>query len=112
MTELAVRRFRMEAVGANGAVGICPAPALLASPTSGKPAMSHTDVRRWEYRTLRPPRDETKKEAKDPQAELNAYGDDGWELVETIEYTSGGTKFLVFKRPAGAASSANGDDSP
>jgi hypothetical protein len=53
----------------------------------------------WEYRTLKPPRDETKKEAIDPAAELNDLGRDGWELVDTIEYTGGGTKFLILKRP-------------
>ena len=55
----------------------------------------------WEYRTCRPPRDETKKEALDPEAELNRHGTEGWELVGTIDYTGGGTKYLVFKRPAG-----------
>ncbi|MFC7007881.1 DUF4177 domain-containing protein [Halalkalicoccus salilacus] len=60
------------------------------------------DARRWEYETLRPPREATKKEASDPKSELNALGEEGWELVETIEYTGGGTKFLVFKRPADA----------
>ncbi|KYH26613.1 hypothetical protein HAPAU_17120 [Halalkalicoccus paucihalophilus] len=55
---------------------------------------------RWEYETLRPPREATKREASDPKAELNALGEEGWELVETIEYTGGGgTKYLVFKRP-------------
>ncbi len=63
--------------------------------------MSHETVR-WEYETLRPPRESTQKEASDPKAELNALGAEGWELVETIEYTGGGTKFLVFKRPADA----------
>lgn len=53
----------------------------------------------WDYKTLRPPRDETKKESTDPQAQLNAYGDNGWELAATIDYTGGGTKYLVFKRP-------------
>ncbi|WP_218839150.1 DUF4177 domain-containing protein [Natronoarchaeum philippinense] len=45
------------------------------------------------------------KEADDPTDELNELGAEGWELVETIEYAGGGTKYLVFKRPAGA-----GDD--
>ncbi|QLG49367.1 DUF4177 domain-containing protein [Natrinema halophilum] len=62
--------------------------------------MSRSTVRRWEYKTVRPVRGETKKEAEDPQEELNAHGEDGWELVETIDYTGGGTKYLVFKRPA------------
>lgn len=60
------------------------------------------DARRWEYETLRPPRESTKKEATDPKAQLNELGAEGWELVETIEYTGGGTKLLVFKRPADA----------
>lgn len=65
--------------------------------------MSHTQERRWEYETLRPPRGATRKEASDPKPELNALGADGWELVETIDYTGGGgTKFLVFKRPVDA----------
>lgn len=53
----------------------------------------------WEYRTLRPPRGSEKKEAIDPSNELNEYGEDGWELTDTIDYVGGGTKFLVFKRP-------------
>lgn len=61
-----------------------------------------TDDRRtqWEYRSLRPPREPTQKEARDPTDRLNELGAEGWELVETIEYTGGGTKFLLFKRPA------------
>ncbi|AEN05153.1 DUF4177 domain-containing protein [Halolamina sp.] len=54
----------------------------------------------WEYETLRPPREETQKEAEDPKAELNELAAKGWRLVETIDYTGGGTKFLVFERPA------------
>lgn len=54
---------------------------------------------RWEYETLSPPREATKKEASDPKGELNVLGEEGWEFVETIEYTGGGTKYLVFKRP-------------
>lgn len=54
----------------------------------------------WEYETLRVPREATKKEASDPKAELNELGAAGWELVTTVEYTGGGTKFLLFKRPA------------
>ncbi|MFC6719455.1 hypothetical protein ACFQGT_12645 [Natrialbaceae archaeon GCM10025810] len=69
--------------------------------------MSRTAPRRWEYRTVRPPRDETKKEAKNPQQLLNEYGDNGWELAETIGYTGGGTKFLVFKRPVEAGDSTD-----
>ena len=52
----------------------------------------------WEYETLRPPRDETKKEATNPKAEINDLAADGWRLVETIDYSSGGTKYLVFER--------------
>ncbi|WP_254521457.1 DUF4177 domain-containing protein [Natrinema caseinilyticum] len=62
--------------------------------------MSRVSARRWEYKTVRPSRGETKKEAEDPETQLNDHGEDGWELVETIDYTGGGTKFLVFKRPA------------
>lgn len=64
--------------------------------------MSHTQESGWEYETLRPPRGETRKEASDPKSQLNALGAEGWELVGTIDYTGGGTKFLVFKRPADA----------
>ena len=56
----------------------------------------------WEYETLRPPRGPTKKEVSDPKAQLNELGGDGWELVTTLEYTDGGTKYLVFKRPVGS----------
>ena len=62
--------------------------------------MTSTERTVWEYETLRPPRDSTKKEAVDPKDELNELGGDGWELVETIEYVGGGTKYLLFKRPA------------
>jgi len=60
----------------------------------------------WEYETLRPARDATKKEAVDPKARLNELGAEGWELVETISYEGGGTKYLVFKRPRPATRSA------
>jgi hypothetical protein len=62
--------------------------------------MDPSDSTHWEYETLRPPRGETKKEATDPKAQLNELGTHGWELVTTIEYDGGGTKYLVFKRPA------------
>lgn len=55
----------------------------------------------WEYETVRPPRGPTMEEATDPEELLNEYGRAGWEFVSTIEYTGGGTKFLVFKRPVG-----------
>lgn len=63
--------------------------------------MAHSDATRWEYETVRPPRDESRKEATDPKAVLNDLGSEGWELAETITYEGGGTKYLVFKRPAG-----------
>jgi hypothetical protein len=55
---------------------------------------------RREYETLRPPRMANKKEAEDPKAELNELGGEGWELIDTVEYTGGGTKYLLFRRPA------------
>ena len=54
----------------------------------------------WEYKTLRPSREATKKEAQDPEGELNELGSDGWELADTVDYVGGGTKYLVLKRPA------------
>lgn len=65
--------------------------------------MSDAEPVRWEYETVRPPRDETKKEADDPKAALNDLGSAGWELAATIDYEGGGTKYLVFKRPARAS---------
>lgn len=62
-----------------------------------------TSPEQWEYRTLEPPRKETRKEAEDPTAQLNELGADGWELASTVEYVGGGTKYLVLKRPADAA---------
>lgn len=53
----------------------------------------------WEYLTVRPEREPTRKEARDPGDVLNELGEDGWELTETIEYVGGGTKFLILKRP-------------
>lgn len=61
--------------------------------------MGHSETARWEYETLRPPRDETRKEAEDPKADMNELAADGWRFVDTIEYTGGGTKYLVFERP-------------
>jgi hypothetical protein len=57
---------------------------------------------RWEYETVRPPRGSTQKEAVDPKDALNDLGAEGWELVDTVEYVGGGTKYLVLKRPLGA----------
>lgn len=56
----------------------------------------------WEYETLRPPRGETRKESADPKTELNELAAEGWRLVDTIDYTGGGTKFLILERPADA----------
>lgn len=62
--------------------------------------MNQIQTDRWEYETLRVPRGETKKESEDPKSEVNELAAEGWRLVETIDYTGGGTKFLVFERPA------------
>jgi hypothetical protein len=59
------------------------------------------DRQRWEYRTLRPDREATRHEVADPEAELNDLGADGWELVTAVDYSGGGTKYLVLKRPMG-----------
>lgn len=64
----------------------------------------------WEYETLRPPRGATKKEAADPKAALNDLAADGWRLVETIDYTGGGTKYIVFERPARSESEECDDE--
>jgi hypothetical protein len=61
------------------------------------------ETTRWEYRTLRPPRGSARAEAEDPQAALNELGEEGWELVCGVDYTGGGTKYLVLKRPKPAA---------
>ena len=61
--------------------------------------MDNDQSSRYEYYTLRPPREATKKEAADPVDELNDLGADGWELITTVEYSGGGTKFLVLRRP-------------
>lgn len=65
--------------------------------------MHESEWPQWEYTTVRPERDATKKEAVDPNATLNELGAKGWELTETITYEGGGTKYLVFKRPASSA---------
>lgn len=76
---------------------------------AGSVPVSRSDAAddRWEYRTIRPPRGATKKEAEDPTEEMNDLAADGWRLVETISYTGGGTKYLVFERPARAADDAD-----
>jgi hypothetical protein len=68
--------------------------------------MTRKQSAEWEYETLRPNRDEARKEAEDPKDQLNELAGDGWRFVDTIEYTGGGTKFLVFERPAGSGSDA------
>jgi hypothetical protein len=62
--------------------------------------MERESPRTWEYRTLEPPKGLTRREAVDPTEELNRLGADGWELTGTITYDGGGTKLLLFKRPA------------
>ncbi|WP_227380757.1 DUF4177 domain-containing protein [Haladaptatus halobius] len=62
--------------------------------------MTRQITEQWEYHTIRPPRGSTKKESIDPADDLNDLGADGWELADTIEYVGGGTKYLIFKRPA------------
>lgn len=57
----------------------------------------------WQYNVVEPPRGSTMEEATDPSAILNELGAEGWELITTIEYNGGGTKYLVFKRPRTAA---------
>lgn len=64
--------------------------------------MDRDESDRWEYETLRPPRGETMKESEDPTAEMNELAAEGWRLAETIDYTGGGTKYIVFERPAGS----------
>ncbi|WP_436346163.1 DUF4177 domain-containing protein [Natronorubrum sp. FCH18a] len=65
--------------------------------------MSQSNDQSWQYNVVEPPRGPTMEEAIDPSSVLNELGADGWELVTTIEYTGGGTKYLVFKRPGNTA---------
>ncbi len=67
--------------------------------------MAQMEPTQWEYETVRPERDATKKEAVDPKETLNELGSEGWELTETITYEQGGTKYLVFKRPTSSEAS-------
>ena len=53
----------------------------------------------WEYEVVRVVRGDTRKEAEDPQSQLNEVAADGWRFVDTMDYTGGGTKYLVFERP-------------
>lgn len=62
--------------------------------------MSRPSTAAWEYKVVRPDRGPARKEAANPVAKLNDLGADGWELVETVEYVGGGTKYLVLKRPS------------
>lgn len=71
--------------------------------------MTSGSVTAWEYETVRPPREAAMEEAADPKDVLNDLGDDGWEFVDTIDYSGGGTKFLVFKRPARGGGDSDGD---
>ena len=68
------------------------------------------DRMRWEYKTVRPRREPTKKEAIDPVDELNDLGASGWEGVTTIDYVGGGTKFIVCKRPGKRESESEDTD--
>lgn len=74
--------------------------------------MSDESAGHLEYRTVRPPRGETKKEAEDPESALNAHAAEGWKLVETVEYTGGGTKYLVMARPVDGDSPDDTEESP
>lgn len=58
-------------------------------------------VQKWDYKTINPSESFAGVEvlSKDPEEALNTMGDDGWELVETVEESIGKTKYLVFKRP-------------
>ena len=65
---------------------------------------------RWEYETLRPPRGETMKESEDPTVEINELAAERWRLVDTIDYTGGGTKYIVFERPVRSDANDGVDD--
>lgn len=39
------------------------------------------------------------KEASDPTERLNELGASGWDVATTVEYTGGGTKYIIMKRP-------------
>lgn len=64
----------------------------------------------WEYRAVEPPREPSKKEARDPTTALNEAAADGWVLDETIDYVGGGTKFLVFRRPVTESDAGTADE--
>lgn len=65
---------------------------------------------RWMYKTLRPPREETRKEADDPEDEINELAAEGWRLTMTIDYTGGGTKYIVFEHPADSTEDSEDGD--
>jgi len=72
--------------------------------------MSADTTPRWEYRVVQPPREPSKKEVRDPTQLFEEVAADGWELDETLDYVGGGTKFLVFRRPASATDGESGTD--
>ncbi|UPV99719.1 hypothetical protein M0R88_14510 [Halorussus gelatinilyticus] len=72
--------------------------------------MSADTTPRWEYRVVKPPREPTKKEVRDPTRLLDEVAAEGWELDETLDYVGGGTKFLVLRRPASATGGESGSD--
>ncbi|MDS0258167.1 DUF4177 domain-containing protein [Haloarcula sp. S1CR25-12] len=73
--------------------------------------MTQFETERWEYETLRAPRGETQKESEDPKKELNELAAEGWRFVETIDYSGGGTKYLVFERAKQSADDGEGPPS-
>lgn len=58
-------------------------------------------AQQWDYKTINPSEAYAGVEvlSKDPEETLNELGDEGWELAETIQETTGRTKYMVFKRP-------------
>lgn len=58
-------------------------------------------VQQWDYKTINPSEAYAGIEvlSEDPEGVLNELGGEGWELVETVEETTGRTKYMVFKRP-------------
>ncbi len=54
-------------------------------------------VQKWEYKTIRP--DLTIEMEPGARSELNALGEEGWELCESVR--TDGMPFLIFKRIGG-----------
>ena len=54
-------------------------------------------VQKWAYKTIRP--DLTMEMEPGARSELNALGEEGWELCESVR--TDGLPFLIFKRPGG-----------